>query len=371
MSHSSEVGTVQPGQEMGPVNDQAHIGVSTANGENALPAHRVPGAASKEKGGRAGVGDAPRPEFPLLDRLAEFVPDPSNPDGGTWEPVTAGSVGAGNSTSSADNTYVIAHGWMPGYRNWADKQLNKGVLPTSWETWQGPNRAPKAEGPSTPWLYKGSRTDLKKGNFAINDTGLAESILAADPKATVLAYSWIDESATPAGFLDIPEDPFVSEAYTTMNGMRMAEALTTALAPNYDEGLGKVHLIGHSHGARRHRRRRRPAAGGRDRIPGSTSSASSPCWTRPRTTPRRSSTRSITTPRTSTGSTWRSSTSPRSRRPPAQRAAMPSERVPIRAGQAPSSWITLSRTSAPTTAASRSTTRTRESTTRACPTWST
>ncbi len=126
MSHSSELGTVQPGQEMGPVNDQAHIGVSTANGENALPAHRVPGAASKEKGGRAGVGDAPRPEFPLLDRLAEFVPDPSNPDGGTWEPVTAGSVGAGNSTSSADNTYVIAHGWMPGYRNWADKQLNKG-----------------------------------------------------------------------------------------------------------------------------------------------------------------------------------------------------------------------------------------------------
>ena len=250
MSHSSEVGTVQPGQEMGPVNDQAHIGVSTANGENALPAHRVPGAASKEKGGRAGVGDAPRPEFPLLDRLAEFVPDPSNPDGGTWEPVTAGSVGAGNSTSSADNTYVIAHGWMPGYRNWADKQLNKGVLPTSWETWQGPNRAPKAEGPSTPWLYKGSRTDLKKGNFAINDTGLAESILAADPKATVLAYSWIDESATPAGFLDIPEDPFVSEAYTTMNGMRMAEALTTALAPNYGEGLGKVNLIGHSHGVR-------------------------------------------------------------------------------------------------------------------------
>ena len=35
-----------------------------------------------------------------------------------------------------------------------------------------------------------------------------------------------------------------------MNGMRMAEAIMKALAPNYAQGLGKVHLIGHSHGAR-------------------------------------------------------------------------------------------------------------------------
>jgi hypothetical protein len=35
-----------------------------------------------------------------------------------------------------------------------------------------------------------------------------------------------------------------------MAGMQMAEGLMEALAPNYAEGMGQVHLMGHSHGAR-------------------------------------------------------------------------------------------------------------------------
>jgi pimeloyl-ACP methyl ester carboxylesterase len=158
--------------------------------------------------------------------------------------VTAGSIGVSNSATTANNVYVISHGWMPYYRDWADGYLRRGVLPLSWDTWQGPI---KADDPSTTWLYtKGETEDTKFARqFTINETGLAQEILKVDPNATVLAYSWIDESATP-GYLT----GYQSEGYTTMNGMRMAEAIMEALAPNYYKGLGKVHLIGHSHGAR-------------------------------------------------------------------------------------------------------------------------
>src|SRR5262249_38215530 len=61
--------------------------------------------------------------------------------------------------------------------------------------------------------------------------------------------SWIDESAT-TSTLGLPRDAYQSEAHTTMNGMRMAEAIMQALGPNYSNGPGKVDLIGHSHGAR-------------------------------------------------------------------------------------------------------------------------
>ena len=136
---------------------------------------------------------------------------------------------------------------MPGYQSWARDLLKTGVLPTSWMTWQGPTKA--SAGPSTPWLYKRGETITPK--FTINDTGLAQEILKVDPNATVLAFSWIDESATPAVFFHLfPTKGYRSEAFTTMAGMQMAEAVTEALAPNYSTGLGKVHLIGHSHGAR-------------------------------------------------------------------------------------------------------------------------
>jgi pimeloyl-ACP methyl ester carboxylesterase len=152
----------------------------------------------------------------------------------------------GNSAKTADNVYVIVHGWMPGYQGWVDKLLG-GALPVSWQTWQGPVKA--GAGPSTTWLYQGSNADAVDTDFPINETGLAQEIKKVDPHATVLAYSWIDDSAT-ATKADFPVHGYKSEAYTTLNGMRMAEAIMQALAPNYYKGLGKVHLIGHSHGAR-------------------------------------------------------------------------------------------------------------------------
>ena len=192
------------------------------------------------------------PEYPAIERLAQWVPDPTakNPDNGSFQPVTAGSVGANNSSTTRDNVYVIAHGWAPGYLSWVEKiQKQKGnPLPLSWNTWQ--DKPGPSDGPVTPWLFEKSDTSFGRTSFPISDTGLAQQIKSVDPNATVLAFSWIDDSATTTGVFGVPYTPEHSEGNTTMDGMRMAEGIMQALAPNYYQGLGKVHLIGHSHGAR-------------------------------------------------------------------------------------------------------------------------
>ena len=158
-----------------------------------------------------------------------------------------------NSSTAPVNVYVISHGWMPGLDGWVGDSTSQGNLPLSWQTWQGPNyyipTVAPIPVPSTPWLFQGSGTG-NYYNFTVNETGLAQSILKADPHARVLAFSWIDESATPTGAFGIPYDAFTSEGNTTMAGMQEAQAITDALAPNYAFGKGKVHLIGHSHGSR-------------------------------------------------------------------------------------------------------------------------
>lgn len=183
------------------------------------------------------------PEYPLLERLAFFDPNETDPTK-QFKPVTGHSLT--NSPTTAKNVYVIAHGWMPGYLDWVNSiQTTSGnPLPTSWETWQ----TNSGLSPSTPWLFQEVQTTSPV--FDATTTGLAQQILAVDPNATVLAYSWIDDSATCENWAGIPEDVFHSEAYTTMNGLRMAQALTQVLDPTYSQGLGRVHLLGHSHGAR-------------------------------------------------------------------------------------------------------------------------
>jgi hypothetical protein len=195
-----------------------------------------------------------------LSRLGIFQPDSPGGSTGKFVPITAHSIGLNNTSTKAQNVYVVSHGWMSGYLDWVHTVENQGRVPLSWETWQGPVTA---YAPSTTWLYTGNKTDeylasaphvsIEQPSFQVNDLGLAESILKSDPTAIVLGFSWIDESATTT-VLDvhagIPKDGFESEANTTMAGMQMAEGLMEALAPNYYQGLGQVHLMGHSHGAR-------------------------------------------------------------------------------------------------------------------------
>jgi hypothetical protein len=210
--------------------------------------------------GSVDIGAIEMEHITPLSRLGLFQPDSPGASTGKFVPVTAGQIGLRNSKTTIQNVYVIAHGWMSGYVDWVNEVEGQGRVPLSWETWQGPVTA---YAPSTTWLYTGNSTDeylasaphvsIEQPSFTVNSLGLAESILKADPNAIVLGFSWIDESATTT-VLDvhagIPKDGFQSEARTTMAGMQMAEGLMEALAPNYAEGLGQVHLMGHSHGAR-------------------------------------------------------------------------------------------------------------------------
>ena len=75
---------------------------------------------------------------------------------------------------------------------------------------------------------------------------LAAAIARDDPKATVLGFSWIDDSATALS----PFDAWKSEANTDLNGQRLAAALGQVLAPTFPGRGGRIHLIGHSHGAK-------------------------------------------------------------------------------------------------------------------------
>lgn len=84
----------------------------------------------------------------------------------------------------------------------------------------------------------------------VNQTGLLQSIVAQDAEAIVLAYSWIDDSATDTGFVDLDE-VYQSEAYSHINGLRLANALEQAIASSFwDAETGRLHLIGHSHGSK-------------------------------------------------------------------------------------------------------------------------
>jgi hypothetical protein len=84
----------------------------------------------------------------------------------------------------------------------------------------------------------------------ISPNGLAAAILRTDPKAVVLAYSWIDDSATSNSVGSLPGGAYLSEAHTSMNGYRLAAALEAAIPTTFHADGGQLHLIGHSHGSK-------------------------------------------------------------------------------------------------------------------------
>jgi uncharacterized glyoxalase superfamily protein PhnB len=158
--------------------------------------------------------------------------DPSH----SFQAVPPGSLGGG----ALVNIYVVAHGWAPGYRKavqqeggnllWWDSKANVGGVWASNWAW-----SPVAAPLSHP--------------FPIT-IGMLPSIVAWDPNAIVLAYSWIDESAT-GGDYDDKDEVYRSEAYTHTNGIRLANALEEAIAaPFWSSRANRLHLIGHSHGSK-------------------------------------------------------------------------------------------------------------------------
>ena len=151
--------------------------------------------------------------------------------------VTPGSLGVG---ATPPTIYVVAHGWAPGYRG-VVQRAGGNLLWWSSQASVGGRWA-------SDWAW--SPVAATSVTLQVNPTGVLQAIVAQDPTAVVLAYSWIDDSATDSGDLNLDE-VYRSEAYTHVNGIRLANALLQAIAPSFwTTHTGLLHLIGHSHGSR-------------------------------------------------------------------------------------------------------------------------
>lgn len=157
-----------------------------------------------------------------------------------FQPVTRGSLGCGDSPPAI---YVLTHGWAPGYR--AAVNAEGGNL-----LWWGSN-ASVGNTWASNWAWSPTSVDFESAPpFPVNQTGALQAIVMLDPKAEALAYSWIDDSATDSGVLNLDE-VYESEAYTHINGIRLANALEEAIAPSFWDAPGAIlRLVGHSHGSK-------------------------------------------------------------------------------------------------------------------------
>lgn len=212
--------------------------------------------ASQEFGRLKGYDDlflADIKSFPLaspvnpLNRLQLYNPSTFAFD----KAVTPGSLSGLAFGSTPANVYFIAHGWAPGFAQSVLVQSTPGKPLTWWETPKYPSSLvpPTA---ASPWMFEGADK--------VSVEGLAQSIVDADPQAQIILYSWIDNSGTPASgeislanAANIEGDiPYLSqsEAYTQLNGLRMAEAIKSALGAEFFQNKGLLHLLGHSHGTR-------------------------------------------------------------------------------------------------------------------------
>jgi hypothetical protein len=180
--------------------------------------------------------------FSNIQRLGQWTGDtivvPSGTDPSPYfEPVAPSSLGGG---ATPPTIYVLAHGWAPGYR--AAVNAAGGNL-----LWWGSGASANGV-----WASEWAWSPVAAASVAlqVNSTGLLQSIVALDPTAVVLAYSWIDDSATDSGDLNLDE-VYRSEAYTHINGIRLANALEEAIAPSFwNAQTGLLRLIGHSHGSK-------------------------------------------------------------------------------------------------------------------------
>jgi hypothetical protein len=184
------------------------------------------------------------PEAPLLSRLARFVPS-AIPSLSNWTTVSAADTNLdAMDNGGKTNIYVIAHGWAPGFATMVEANGTPSN-PLKWWQTLDTSLMDSPGTPASPEMFYGSSGD----GIQISPSGLAYAITQADPKAIVLAYSWIDNSATD-NFGDVPKGAYQSEAYTALNGTRLADALELALPGTFHADGGQLHLIGHSHGSK-------------------------------------------------------------------------------------------------------------------------
>ena len=113
------------------------------------------------------------PSVSPLSRLQRYNPTTQAFD----LPVAAGSLAS--TAAAPKNVYFISHGWAPGKSEAVLLGSTPGDPLKSW--------APSQLVP--PWLFDPTAQ--------VASTGMAQTILDSDPQAIVVAYSWLDLSATP------------------------------------------------------------------------------------------------------------------------------------------------------------------------------
>lgn len=184
-------------------------------------------------------------EADVLTRLALYQPASATPSVDDWKPVVAGDA-----RLRGKNIYVAVHGWATDY---AGVPAVNGTASDPLKWWQTidyqsltPATNPitgqpvKLTEPVAAYMFLGQEGE-NAGKTPISPAGLAWQLKQSDPNAAVLAYSWIDDSATTM--------PGPSESRTTLNGARLATALEQILPTAGDAPHG-LHLLGHSHGSK-------------------------------------------------------------------------------------------------------------------------
>jgi hypothetical protein len=143
---------------------------------------------------------------------------------GRWNGTTFASL-TKPGTITRGHLYVLVHGWQAGMLDAVDSYAGPGPL-LIWDP-----QAVTAQGTEDvdSWLAP-----------------LAKALSTLDPKAVVLAYSWLDDAATGTALTDAR----YSESETVPNGKRLAGALNQAIAGSFTANGGAVHILGHSHGAK-------------------------------------------------------------------------------------------------------------------------
>jgi len=187
--------------------------------------------------------------FTNLQRLGRWVGGtkvlaPGTDPSSYFKPVEPDSLGFGDPPFPP--IYVLSHGWAPGYRD-AVRAQGGNLL------WWSPGAYLKNSDGTRTWASDWAWTPVTaplNPLFTVNANGVLQSIAAFEPAAIVLAWSWIDDSAT-----DNIDDLFNltevyrSEAYTHLNGIRLANALEEAIHSSF-WGSGELHILGHSHGSK-------------------------------------------------------------------------------------------------------------------------
>jgi len=183
-------------------------------------------------------------EIPVVERLGQF-------NGTSFLPVDLSNLPANT------NLYVAVHGWAPGYLDWVnDYQARTGQVLKWWQTnpadvnYDGQDN-PDDLIPAGNFMFQSNPFPVNPLKVTVSTLGLAAAVTSIDSNAVVLAYSWIDNSATKnALFNEIPHDANLSEAHTDLNGLRLAEALQQVLPSNFFTNGGQLHILGHSHGSK-------------------------------------------------------------------------------------------------------------------------